>query len=231
MDWKSWHERYDDPNHGYSRRLETVRERIRAALDQAPAGPLRAVSLCAGQGRDLIPVLAEHPRGGDVHARLVELDPDLAEHARAAAAGLTGVEVVTGDAALTDHYADLAPADLVLVCGLYGNISAPDIEATVAACAALCAAGGTVVWTRGRAPEPSMVPQICAWYEQQGFEELWLTAPDVQLCVGAHRHIADPVPLKHGVRLFEFVGYDRLYGSRYGKADKTAESDNADMMP
>ena len=221
MDWKSWHERYDDPNHDFTRRLETVRERVRAALDQAAAaspGPLRAVSLCAGQGRDLIPVLAVHPRGRDVHARLVELDPDLAEHAResAAAAGLTGVEVVTGDAALTDHYADLVPADLVLVCGLYGNISAPDIEATVAACAALCAAGGTVIWTRGRAPEQSIVPQICAWYEQHGFEEVSLTPPDVQLCVGVHRHVADPVPLERGVRMFEFVGYDRLPSSSTG---------------
>src|SRR3989442_973015 len=31
-------------------------------VDQAPPGPLRAVSICAGQGRDLIGVLREHPR-------------------------------------------------------------------------------------------------------------------------------------------------------------------------
>ncbi|HEX4789750.1 MAG TPA: SAM-dependent methyltransferase [Actinospica sp.] len=213
MDWKSWHDRYDDPSQKFAARLETVRARIRAALDTAPAGPLRAVSLCAGQGRDLIPVLATHPRGHEVRARLVELDPQLADDARRAAAdaGLTGVEVVTGDAALTDHYLDLAPADLVLVCGLYGNISVADIERTVAACAALCAEGGTVVWTRGRRPEQEMVPQICAWYEEHGFERLWLAEPEIQLCVGAHRHAAAPEPLPAGRRLFEFIGYDVLH--------------------
>jgi len=214
MDWKSWHDKYDDPGSAYARRLQTVRERIRVALDQAPAGPLRAISLCAGQGRDLIPVLAEHPRGADVHARLVELDADNTEHARLAVAdaGLERVEIVTGDASLTDHYLDLTPADLVLVCGVYGNLRLPDIENTVAACTSLCATGGTVIWTRGRKPEPSVAPQISAWYEQHGFEQLWLTTdPEEQMCVGVHRYTGTPTPLAPGVSLFEFVGYDVLY--------------------
>lgn len=212
MDWKQWHEKYDDPRQGYAARLETVRARLREALDAAPPGPLTALSVCAGQGRDLIPVLAAHPRGRDVRARLVELDPDLAEDARCRAreAGLAGVEVVTGDAALTDHYADLAPADLVLVCGLYGNIAHPDIENTVAACAALCATGGTVVWTRGRTPDAGIVRRICGWYEQHGFEQLFLSEPEVVLCVGAHRHTAAATPLPGGQRLFDFVGYREL---------------------
>jgi SAM-dependent methyltransferase len=216
MDWKNWHDKYDDPNQDFAARLETVRARIRAALDTAPAGPLRALSLCAGQGRDLIPVLAAHPRGHEVAARLVELDQDLAEDARRAAAeaGLAGVEVVTGDAALTDHYLDFAPADLVLVCGLYGNIALADIERTVAACAALCAEGGAVVWTRGRRPGSETVPQICAWYEQRGFERLWLAEPGIQLCVGAHRQVAAPEQLPAGQRLFEFIGYDVLNAGR-----------------
>ena len=156
MDWNRWHKDYDDPGSSLSRRLETVRTLIRGALDEAPAGELRAVSACAGQGRDLIPVLAGHSRGRDVRARLVELDPELADRARrdAAAAGLAGVDVVTGDAALTDQYLDLAPANLVLMCGVYGNITTEDIEATVAACAGLCARGGTVIWTRGRMKPP-----------------------------------------------------------------------------
>lgn len=213
MDWKSWHEKYDDPDSIFAQRLRTVRSRIHAALDEAPAGPLRAVSLCAGQGRDLIPVLGEHPRGRDVHARLVELDPENAEHARqlAADAGLDQVEVVTGDASLTDHYLDLTPADLVLICGVYGNLRLPDIEKTVAACAALCATGGSVIWTRGRRPDSSVAPRICAWYEQHGFEQVWLAEPEAQMCVGHYRFHGTPTPLEPGVNLFEFVGYDVLY--------------------
>ena len=213
MDWKAWHAGYDDPDSNLSRRLETVRGRITDALDQARPGPLRAISLCAGDGRDLIPVLAAHPRGRDVHARLVELDPELAGRARAAAqaAGLAGVEVVTGDAALTDHYLDAAPAELVLVCGLYGNITAEDIERTVAACAGLCATGGTVVWTRGRRDQDSeTVERIRGWYARQGFDEVYASGPDVRMYVGAHRPLGEPVPLAAGTRLFEFLGYEVL---------------------
>ena len=212
MDWKTWHDAYDDPESLLARRLVTVRERVREALDHAPAGPLRAVSLCAGQGRDLIPVLAEHPRGRDAHARLVELDPDNTDHARALAAhaGLDRVEVVTGDASLTDHYLDLVPADLVLVCGVYGNLRLDDIQATVAACTALCATGGTVIWTRGRRPEPTVAPQISAWYEEHGFEKVWLAEQQEQMCVGSYRYTGTPTPLTPGLSLFEFIGYDVL---------------------
>lgn len=213
MDWKNWHDRYDNPDSPFVVRLETIRTCIRAALDQAPPGPLRAVSACAGQGRDLIPVLAEHPRGRDVRARLVELDAENAEHARelAAQAGLAGVEVVTGDAALTDHYLDLAPAHLVLLCGIFGNIVPADIERTVGTCVGLCARGGTVVWTRGRDADPTMVPAITSWFERAGFAESFLTPEGHDLCVGAHRHLAEPEPLEPGLSMFEFIGYDVLY--------------------
>src|SRR5580693_1716463 len=113
-DWYAWHADYDNPGSGLSRRLGWVQDRVRAALDDAPPGPFRAISLCAGQGRDLIGVLVSHPRRADVTARLVELDPRNTEvaHRLAAEAGLSNVEIVTGDASRTSAYADLVPADL-----------------------------------------------------------------------------------------------------------------------
>jgi hypothetical protein len=142
--------------------LRVVQERTRLALDARPPGPLQVISLCAGQGRDLLEVLTDHPRRDDVRARLVELDPRNAAFARdtAEAAGLDQVEMVTGDAALTDHYGDVVPADIVLVCGLFGNITDTDIERTVDSCSRLCATGGTVIWTRHRRT-PDRVPLIC----------------------------------------------------------------------
>ena len=133
-DWRAWHDGYDVPDSLLARRLAVVRGRIRLALDSCPPGPLQAVSICAGQGRDLLAVLASHPRGQDVRARLVELDPRNAAIARdaAQAAGLGGVEVVVGDAARTGHYLPLVPADLVLACGIFGNVTAADIERTIA---------------------------------------------------------------------------------------------------
>ena len=57
-DWAAWHGRYDDPALSLSRRLGAVQARIRDALDQAGPGRIRLVSLCAGDGRDVLGVLA-----------------------------------------------------------------------------------------------------------------------------------------------------------------------------
>ena len=84
------------------------------------------VSLCAGQGRDVIDVVATHPRGAEVSALLVELDPKLVAFARerAASSGVSEqVRIEEGDASLCHWYAAQVPADLVLVCGVFGNIS------------------------------------------------------------------------------------------------------------
>ena len=101
------------------------------------------LSLCAGRGTDVIDVLGDHPRADEVDARLVELDPDLAARARAdaAAAGSTGVEVVTGDASASDAAGGAVPADVLLACGIFGNMSAEDIHRFVDLAPTLCAPG------------------------------------------------------------------------------------------
>ncbi|MFF2328368.1 MULTISPECIES: class I SAM-dependent methyltransferase [unclassified Streptomyces] len=211
MDWNTWHDRYDVADSWMARRLRTVQARTRAALDDAPAGPLKVISLCAGDGRDLLHVLADHPRRHEVRAKLVELDARNTAAASVAArrADLGQVEVVTGDASLIDQYQDQAPADLVLICGVFGNISDGDIERTIGACNQLCKTGGTVIWTRNRAA-PDRVPLICAWFGAQGFELQWLSEPGTGYGVGVHRFVGTPLPLRTGNRLFEFVGYDAI---------------------
>jgi hypothetical protein len=212
-DWYAWHAGYDAPGSGLSRRLAWVQDQIRAALDRAPAGPVRAISLCAGQGRDLIGALAGHPRAADVTARLVELDPRNTEVAArlAAAAGLDNVEIVTGDAALASQYAALVPADIVLACGLFGNMTDTHVEATIGYCAQLCALGGTVIWTRARWA-PDLVPQVCAWFEERDFEQVWLSGPGYRQCTGAHRRTAPPIPLDQDAVMFAFTNHDATTG-------------------
>ena len=212
-DWDVWHRDYDDPDSALAQRLAAVQGQIRAALEVAPPGPLHAISLCAGQGRDLIGVLARHPRRADVMARLVELDPCIADVARRAAqaAGLSQVEVVTADAALTDHYAGMVPAYLVLACGVFGNMTDDDVQRTVGYCTQLCAHGGTVVWTRGRWP-PDLVPQICDWFAARGFEPLWVSDPAAGWGAAAHRFTGTPAPLERGAQMFTFTSYDPRTG-------------------
>lgn len=211
-DWVAWHAAYQQPNSGMSWRLGIVQGRIRAYLGDAAPGPIRAISLCAGQGLDLIGALERHPRAEDVTARLVELDPYNADAARLSAqgAGLRGVEVVTGDASDTSAYRGAVPAQLVLACGIFGNISDSDIRTTVSALPGLCAPEAVVIWTRHRR-EPDLTPQIRRWFQEAGFEEVGFDAHPVGVqSVGACRLARPPDPYRAGVKLFTFVGYDRL---------------------
>ncbi len=172
-DWVAWHEEYDDPASRLSARLALVKQELAGALDRAPGGPLQLVSLCAGQGRDVLETLPAHPRRDDVSAVLVEANPTLAGQAReaAAGAGLSRVEVRAADASRVDGFADALPANVLLLCGIFGNVSTDDIRRTVAAAAALCAPGGTVIWTRHQRP-PDLTPQIRDWFTAAGFEEV-----------------------------------------------------------
>jgi len=210
--WVRWHRPYEDPASNLSQRLRAVQSMVRAALDDIPdphPGPIRIVSLCAGQGRDVIDVVATHPRGRDVSALLVELDPALVAFARdrAAAAGVAErCRIVEGDASQCRWYADDVPADIVLVCGVFGNISAADITATIEAMRGFCVPGGHVIWTRHRRP-PDATPAIRADFAAAGFTELDFQAPEkTVMTVGHHRLDGATAPFDPGQVLFDFVG-------------------------
>jgi hypothetical protein len=163
--------------------------------------------MCAGQGRDVIPVLAQHPRRNDVQATLIELDERNAAAAEASAhdAGLAGVRVVRGDASLTDNYAEYVPAEIVLACGIFGNITDDDIHRTVARLPSFCAPGATVLWTRGRWQGHDVTVDIRRWFAESGFDEIAFDAPaDATYSVGANRLIAAPPPFERGIKMFTF---------------------------
>jgi hypothetical protein len=198
----AWHTAYDDdtPLH---HRLVAVQRRIRDALDERPPGPIQVVSMCAGEGRDLLEVLADHGRAPDVRGRLVELDPELA--ARAASRAPAGIDVARTDAGATDAYRGAVPADLVLVCGVFGNISDGDIEETVRTLPAFCTTGAAVIWTRHRRA-PDLTAQIRRWFAEARFEPVAFDAPsDFEWSVGVHRFVGEPLPLVGGRRIFSFV--------------------------
>jgi hypothetical protein len=202
-----WHAPYDIPGSRLARRLASVQEQLRRALELR-SGDVTLISMCAGQGRDVLPVLEEDPRRSNVRALLVELDQRNADVARssAAAAGLDRVEVHVADAALTDNYAGYVPADVILACGIFGNISHTDIKRTVEHLPALAARGATVLWTRGRFDVDDRTPdQIRDWFAGAGFEEVAFDAPeDSMFSVGVNRLMVDPRPFERGVSMFRF---------------------------
>ena len=205
--WSKWHEPYDDPTSPLSARLEEVKVQLRHVLDVTAQGPVRLLSMCAGQGRDIIDVLASHPRGADVTAHLVEFDPQNAEFAlqRAAQMGVR-VDVVRADAGTTDAYEAIVPADILLVCGVFGNITEADMARTISLLPSLSAPEAHVIWTRHRR-EPDLTGYVRSTFGHAGYAEVAFAAPEpFVFTVGTHRLDRAPDPYVAGPRMFDFIG-------------------------
>jgi hypothetical protein len=159
--------------------------------------------LCAGRGLDVLPLLSVHARGPDVRGRLIELDARNVEVARSLAPD--GIEVVQADAGSTDAYIDAAPADLLLLCGIFGNISDVDIERTAGAVPQLCAPGATVVWTRST-HAPDLTPAVRKWFAEAGvLETAFVTEGPAGWAVGAGTSHGQLQPLVPCCRLLTFT--------------------------
>jgi hypothetical protein len=212
IDWYHWHADYEEPDSILAHRLTWVQQHLRDALDQLPAGPVRVVVLCAGQGRDIAGVLKDHPRAADVSGRIVELDPRNTETAKrllAAAGAGDRIEVVTGDASQTDAYTSTVPADLIVAVGIFGNIVVGDVEKLIKHLPGFSAPGARVFWSRG-IKKADLNPEIRGWFKDAGFEELAWDLLDGTMGLGVNRYVGQPQALPPGVQLFDFVGHDAL---------------------
>ncbi|RLK24475.1 putative methyltransferase [Micromonospora sp. M71_S20] len=206
-DWQAWHEPYADANSPLSRRLRLVQQHIASWLDERSEERLTVVSACAGQGHDLIGVLAARPDARRLRVTLLEYDAGNVATARAAAdrAGLSHLVIRQADAGQLSSYAGAVPADLVLMVGVFGNISDADVERSVAALPQFCAAGATVIWTRARRT-PDLTPAVRRWLRDAAFVEEAFHAPDdARFSVGVHRFAGTPRPLDATGTLFTFL--------------------------
>ncbi len=137
----------------------------------------------AGDGRDTLPVLAASDRRVD--ACLVELDPALVDRARRTAlAARLDLDVRNGDAGARATFADRLPVDVLMLCGVFGNVTDDDVKHTVRAARSMLAPGGAVIWTRGsrvqddatlQADDPALWVRGLFW--AAGFEEVAFVQP------------------------------------------------------
>ncbi len=202
----AWHEAYDRPGSDLARRLVVVTSQLEASLDRCAPGPVRLLSLCSGDARDVLQVLATHPRAAEVTAVLVESDPFLADQIRAGAAllpqGDGKVGVRTADAGAVEVWADAVPVDVVLACGVFGNLERDQVQQCIATLPVACAPNAELIWTRGRGSEDPG-PDLDRWLRLAGFEPVARVAPErARYRVGVDRYLGaarQPVP---GERLF-----------------------------
>jgi hypothetical protein len=206
-DWNAWPAPYDDPGSSLSRRLRIIQQHLRTWLDDSSPRDVRVLSLCAGDARDLIEVLEERDDAARVSGVLVELDSRICARAAAALAEaeLHSVVVREGDAADTSLFADAVPADLVILAGVFGNVSDDDVRGTIEALPMMCQPDAVVIWTRHRNP-PDLTTTIRRWFGEAGFEEKAFTAPvDAIFSVGLHRYQGPTQPWAPPGALFTFI--------------------------
>ena len=215
--WFHWHHRYADPDSEMGRRLAAVQGFVRRVLDGAPPGPFVILDICGGQGQAVISVLASHSRAADVTAYDVELDPDNVAAARtdAARAGLTRFQAIEADAGLSDSYAGLQPADLVIMAGVLRHMTRRDSRRFIAALPQLCAPEAWVLWTRR---EDARARRIRARFDAVGFNILEIRPGPGILSFTLARMECAPEPRQPGVRWFTFrpmgVRWPRLHRVR-----------------
>ena len=208
-DYLKWHDGYDDPDSDMSWRLDQVRAHIRAALDQLE-GSVVVLSLCAGDGRDVLQVLAERPDASRVRATLIELHPILVQRARefATAHGLSAVTVRIDDAGNSSAYADTVPADLVIMVGIFGNISDEDLHRTIQAAPQLCRPGTVLLWSRAT-DGLDRNRAVRSWLAEARFTELdyleFGPSDGERAALGSVRYDGSPEQLIMGEQLFTFL--------------------------
>jgi Putative methyltransferase len=192
----------------YQQRLQTVQEHLRGVLDDAPVGLLRLISVCAGDGRDVIGTVRAHERRGDVSAWLVELDRQsvAAGIQEAAVAGLEGaVNFINADATDYATYQGVAPADIVLACGVWGHVPALERESLARALAGLCKPRGTVTWTRGVSSGLARLNEIEVLFARAKWENVRTTiTADKKWAVATYRYSGPPVEWPQAGRIFNF---------------------------
>jgi hypothetical protein len=209
-DWFEWHDLYyTEPK--LQQRLEIVREYIAHSLDTLPPGVIRLVSVCAGDGRDILGTLANHPRAQDVYARLVEINPQLVERGRATieSLGLTQqIEFINGDATSAASYVGAVPADIVILCGVLGNLpDETELNRLLGNLSFLSKKGAFVIWTRGHSHGVAYSETVRRYFRKFGFEEVnfKLTATG-DMGVGIHRYLGENLAVAKEQELFVFSG-------------------------
>ncbi|MGM3307139.1 class I SAM-dependent methyltransferase family protein [Anabaena sp. WFMT] len=209
-DWLEWHDLYNtEPK--LQQRLKIVQEYISYSLDNSPTGDIRIVSLCAGDGRDLLGTLAKHPRAKDVYAKLIEINPQLVERGRATieSLGLTKqIEFINGDATAADNYVGAVPADIVIVCGIFGNLADEnELNRLLGNLSFISKKGAFVLWTRGHFNCIAYSETVRKYFRDFGFAEVnfKLTATG-DMGVGIHRYLGENLPTPKEEKLFVFSG-------------------------
>jgi hypothetical protein len=202
-DWYGWHSVYEEPDSRFAARLVAVQTAVRQVVDAAPAGAIVALDVGGGQSLGILGALDGHPRAPDVTLQLVERDARNIAAARAGTEriGLGGFVGREGDGGWSDTYAGLAPADLIVISGVFAHMSPRDERRTISHLREVAAPGAHLVWT---GTNGSRAGRLRRRLRRHGFRHD-TSATTRPFRVGTSVLVRPPRPLHTGVHWFTFV--------------------------
>jgi hypothetical protein len=117
------------------------------------------------------------------------------------------IEFIHGDATKSRTYQGIIPADLVLACGVFGNVRMRHISHLIFRLRSLCRSGSFLVWTRVLSRDGLReVETIRDLLQKAAFEQVCLEFSDVtNHFIGSHRYVGINQPLTKRKRLFKFT--------------------------
>lgn len=219
MDWNQWLDRYET-NQPLRERLTFVVSHIAKAILDCHEDPVPVLSVCAGDGRDLVVALSSMESKRMVRADLIESNPDVVSKGRNLVAehGLSqSVKFRCADATKRRTYQYLTPAKVVIVSGVFGNLRDIDAARLIRLLHSLCQPDSLVIWTRnlvefddgGSATDKIREILRASDYEETRFER---TQSGV-FAIATHRYRGQTKPLPTDEILFDFSGFWKLQNS------------------
>jgi hypothetical protein len=193
----------------YQHRLLLVQQHLSECLDNAPPGIIRIVSLFAGDGRDVLGVINTHPRRSDVLATFIEQSsPAVASgFRRAAELGLASATTfLNKDATEYEAVQGITPANIILLCGVWGHVPHDDRAQLIQAVTSLCTPNGRLIWTRGISKGIAKLEQIEGLFARTQWEKVQIRiTPGNQWAVATYRFLGTPLPRPKSGQIFHFM--------------------------
>jgi len=205
-DWAEWHDKYDVENSDLAARLVLVQSAIKQSVPLNVTNVYTIIDICGGDARDIVGALSSHPAKDKINGVLIEIDIALASKAKKSFKNAElNINTVLADAADTHFYKNYAPADLVLLCGVFGNVKDTDVKKIISHLPYLCKRGGKVIWTRNKR-EPDVTPQIREFFKETNFEETaFITTESNMYAIGINTFRGEPVASWTDTHMFTFI--------------------------
>ncbi len=118
------------------------------------------------------------------------------------------IEIINGDATLATNYVGAVPADIVIVCGVFGNLAEEaELNRLLDNLSFLSKPGAFVIWTRGHSNGIPYSDNVRKILSASGFEEVNFKLTGTgDMGVGLHRYLGENFAAPKEQRLFVFSG-------------------------